>query len=51
MARLCDLGLTERIKEGMDNDCFKWKDGMSEEMFLNSAEGCRINYSLGTALI
>jgi hypothetical protein len=38
MARLCDLGLTERIKEGMDNDCFKWKDGMSEEMFLNSPE-------------
>jgi len=38
MARLCDLGLTERIKEGMSNDCFKWKDGMSEEMFLNSPE-------------
>lgn len=38
MARLCDLGLTERIKEGMSNDCFKWKEGMSEEMFLNSPE-------------
>ena len=38
MARLCDLGLTERIKEGMSNDCFKWKDGMSEDMFLNSPE-------------
>jgi hypothetical protein len=38
MARLCDLGLTERVKDGMDNDCFKWKEGMSEDMFLNSAE-------------
>ena len=37
MARLCDLGLTERVKDGMSNDCFKWKDGMSEDMFLNSA--------------
>lgn len=38
MARLCDLGLTERVKDGMSNDCFKWKDGMSEDMFLNSPE-------------
>ena len=38
MARLCDLGLTEKVKDGMSNDCFKWKDGMSEDMFLNSPE-------------
>lgn len=38
MARLCDLGLTERLEghSGYGNDDFKWKEGKSEELFLQS---------------
>ena len=35
-ARLCDLGYTERIKQGFTNNCFDWKDGMTDEGFLNN---------------
>jgi len=38
MARLCDLGYTERIlgTRGFSNKVFRWKKGYSQEMFLNN---------------
>ena len=36
MARLCDLGLTERIRPGYANDCFRWKAPMSRDSFLSN---------------
>lgn len=34
LARLCDLGLTERIKPGYGNGSFIWAGPYSEELFL-----------------
>lgn len=36
LARLCDFGLTERIKAGYSNECFVWAKGYSEETFLTN---------------
>ena len=38
MARLCDLGYTERIEgtKGYSNKCFQWKPPYSRAVFLNS---------------
>jgi len=38
MARLCDLGYTERIqgKKGWSNKCFKWKEPHDDHTFLHS---------------
>lgn len=36
LARLCDLGLTERIKPGYANTSFRWKEPMTRTSFLAS---------------
>lgn len=37
-ARLCDLGLTERVLPGFANRCFTWKGDLTEILFLTSTE-------------
>lgn len=36
MARLCDLGITKRIKKGWGNSSFAFKDGYGRDTFLSN---------------